>query len=150
MRFQGIDWANYFNFGKGFSGYFHMLLDDSEYEDYKSDPGATRPFDYSDEKVPYHPRTQLKWGLEYKGFGWRVGFDGRYYDDYYSDQSGDFKADSDSYVNVDFHASYTYKMATLTLFVNNIFDEEYYASAWRDMQNPAPESNILVQGTIRF
>jgi len=150
VRFQGIDWANYFNFGKGFSGYFHMLLDDSEYEDYKSDPGATRPFDYSDEKVPYHPRTQLKWGLEYKGFGWRVGFDGRYYDDYYSDQSGDFKADSDSYVNVDFHASYTYKMATLTLFVNNIFDEEYYASAWRDMQNPAPESNILVQGTIRF
>lgn len=90
----------------------------------------------------------MKIGVEYARSGFKVGVYGRYYGDYYSDPSGEYTADD--YINVDFRASYTYKMATLSLFVNNIFDEEYYASAWRDMQYPAPGRNVLAELTLKF
>jgi outer membrane receptor protein involved in Fe transport len=147
-RFEGFEIANYFNFGLGITGYLHFLLDYSKFIDYKSDENATSPFDYSDNPVPYHPQNQVKLGLEYSGHGCKVGFDGRYFGDYYSDTSGDYKADD--YFNLDLHVSYTFKSTTLTFFLSNVFDEEYYASAWRDTQYPAAGRNVFCELSFKF
>ena len=140
--FQGIDWANYFHFGGGFSGYVHLLLDDSEYKDWRSGPGSSSPYDNSGSSTLYTPHTQFKFGGKYKKNGWSIGFDVAYYDDYYSDFNDTHKMDD--YLNVDAHISYTYKRATLALFANNLFDEEYYASGWRGMQFPAPDRHFML------
>ena len=148
VRFEGIEWANYFNIGWGFKSYAHFLLDDSKFIDYKSPNNAKSPFNYSGNKVPYHPRNQVKLGLEYDRFGWKAGIYGRYYGDYYSDPSGNYRADD--YFNMDLYLSYTYRIATLSFFLNNVFDKKYYASAWKDMQYPAPGRNAMGMLTLKF
>lgn len=55
VRFQGVEWANYFNLGWGFKSYAHLLFNDSTFVDCKSSPDAKSPFDYSGNNVPYHP-----------------------------------------------------------------------------------------------
>ena len=147
-RFQGIEWANYFNIGCGFKGYAHFLFDDSKYIDYKSPADAKSPFDNSDNKIPYHPRNQVKLGLEYSYKEWTTGVHGRYYGDYYSDPSGDYIADD--YVNLDLHVSYTYETAMISFYLNNVLDEEYFASAWKDTEYPAPGRNVLCKISFTF
>ena len=147
-QYQGIEWANYFNIGWGFTGYTHFLFDDSHFVDYKSAPNAKTPFDYSGNPIPYHPRHQIKMGIEYAKSGWKIGLDGRYYGEYYSDSSGQYQAGN--YANLDAHASYTFKQATISIFLNNLFNEDYYASAYQDMQNPAPGRNVLAELRIKF
>ncbi len=140
--FQGIEWANYFNFGYGFSGYGNVLLDDSHHEDWKSGPDASTSYDRSGSNTLYTPHVQFKLGVKYKKDGWDIGFDAGYYDKYYSDYNDTHEMDA--YLNVDTHVSYTYKMVTLTLFVNNLLDEEYYAYGWRGRQFPAPSRNFML------
>ena len=147
-RFEGVEIANYFNFGLGITGYLHLLFDNSEFTDYKSDENATSPFDYSGNPVPYHPQNQVKFGLQYAMAGFKIGFDGRYYGDYYSDTSGDYEADD--YFNLDLHTSYTFEFATLSLHLNNVFDEEYYASAWQDSQYPAAGRNVFCKLSFKY
>ena len=146
--YQGIEWANYFNFGHGFFGYGHLLLDDSHYDEWKSGENADYPYDYSGNKTPYCPHTQVKFGFKYANYGWDIGFDARYYGDYYADNSGDYKLDD--YINVDAHIAYTYKMATLSFMVNNVFNEEYSTSGWATTVNPAAERNFMLMLSLKL
>ena len=129
---------------------------DTEFDEYGDPFNTAGPQDYKGNKIPLAPEYDASLVAQYR-FPWGLYARAEYHrlGDTYYDQANKFKQEAYNLANA--KIGYEREHFDIYLYMNNIFDKEYYTYLMRDFLDPTKEIGSIgdpqifgVQATFRF
>lgn len=143
-RHRGFESELNIRLPKGFSPFLNFTYQNVEYTDY---PG------YDGKDLPHTPRKSFAAGIKYRHpVGLNFSLSATYEDEKYSDSANQYKIPGYTVwdTRLEFKNRFKGLGYSVHASVRNLFDEEYYASGYRDEAYPSPPRTFLVGAGVEF